>query len=208
MRMLFTSCLLAAVVLGSCARSGDDSPTAPGPVSSGLPIATLVDVVPDVEVTAGGTGTWNWAGQAVTLPAAGRYGAIRFNWYTFKREPTAFGTLYVLDREYLGLPRDVGPSMPGFIAASERRENGQYVFPASVTLEGSRTYWFYTDTQGAFAGSFDTDIYPGGDLYVSGYPTAPFRKTQASGRMVNGEYVPPPPNVSLDANFRLQGAGR
>jgi hypothetical protein len=59
-----------------------------------------------------------------------------------------------------------------------------------------------------FAGSFDTDIYPGGDMYVTGMPTLPFRKVSASGRMVGDTYVPPPPGVFVDANFRLQGFAR
>jgi hypothetical protein len=53
--------------------------------------------------------------------------------------------------------------------------------------------------------SFDTDPYPGGDFYVSGYPTYPFHKAGASGRMVGTVYVPPPAGVFLDANFTLQG---
>jgi hypothetical protein len=60
-------------------------------------------------------------------------------------------------------------------------------------------------TLGSFVYSFDTDTYPGGDLYATGYPTNPFRKSQASGRMVEGHYVPPPAGVFVDANFRLQG---
>ena len=62
----------------------------------------------------------------------------------------------------------------------------------------------YTDSQGSFAGSFDQDIYPGGDLYLTGIQSQPFRKAPASGRMVNGTFVPGPAGVFLDANFKLQ----
>ncbi len=61
-----------------------------------------------------------------------------------------------------------------------------------------------TDTQGSFAGSFDTDIYTDGDLYVTGFATNPFRRAQASGRMVNGTLVAAPAGVFVDANVKLQ----
>ena len=129
---------------------------------------------------------------------------IRFHWYTFQRTPAAFGTLTLLTQEYLGLPREIGPSTPGFVARSERVADNSYLFGEDVSITGGTKLWVYTDAQGSFAGSFDQDIYPGGDLYVTGIPTLPFRKAQASGRMVNGIFVPAPAGVFLDANFKLQ----
>jgi hypothetical protein len=178
------------------------NPAAPAATSGSETVVPIVDVTNGIDVTAGGTGTFNWAGQSVTLPA-GTFSNLRFHLYTFQRTPAAFGTLYLLKQEYLGLPRDLGLSTPGFIARSDRVENNEYVFPSTVTISGGVRYWFYTDTQGPFAGSFDTDIYPGGDMYVTGYPANPFRKAPASGRMVGGAYVPPPAGVFVDANFRL-----
>jgi len=105
----------------------------------------------------------------------------------------------------LGLPTDLSPAMPGFIARSESNTGGVYVFAPEVTLEGGKQYWFYTDTQGSFASSFDTDLYSGGDLYVTGINSFPFHKASASGRMVGNTYVPPSAGVFLDANFKLQG---
>ena len=61
---------------------------------------------------------------------------------------------------------------------------------------------------GAFATSFDKDVYSGGDLYLTGYPANPFRIPPASGRMVNGIFVPGPPNVFTDANFRVEAVVR
>ena len=113
-----------------------------------------------------------------------------------------------MTQEYLGVPADLGPSTPGFVARSESVIDGAYVFGSQVVVTGGTKYWVYTDKQGSFAGSFDTDIYPGGDLYVTGYPSNPFRKVPASGRMVNGQYVPPPVGVFLDANFKLQAQPR
>jgi hypothetical protein len=194
---------IVAVAFVGCSH-GASNPAAPGGTSGSGNVVAIVDVSDSVGVTTAGTGTFNWAGQSVTLPA-GTFSDLRFNWYSFQRTPTAFGTLYLLKQEYLGLPRDLGPSTPGFVARSDRIENNAYIFPSTVTISGGGRYWFYTDTNGSFAGSFDTDIYPGGDLYLTGFPANPFRKAAASGRMVGGTYVPPPAGVFIDANFKLQG---
>jgi hypothetical protein len=108
--------------------------------------------------------------------------------------------------------------MPGFLARSEPEASGQsggkttqgseYTLPVGLVLEAGKTYWFYTDKQGAYAYSFDTDLYAPGNGYVTGYPTNPFRRSVASGRMVNGVYVPPAPGVTTDANVRLRGTAK
>lgn len=198
---------LAVVLVTGCSQPRTTSPTGPS-VPGGLPLVTLVNVDTSINVTAGYTATWNWPGQSVTMPPGGTFGSLRFNWYTRDDGATAFGTLYILDREFLGVPGDLGPATPGFVAESERIDGGAYVFPASVTLKGATKYWFYGDTQGSFIGSFDVDTYPSGDLYVTGYHSYPFHKVGASGRMVNGTYVPPPAGVWVDANFRLRGSAQ
>jgi hypothetical protein len=156
------------------------------------PVAAVVNVL--VQVTAGSTGTFNWAGQSVTTPAGGAFNNLRFNWYTFGGDPTAFGTLYILTAEYLGLPAGLSPATPGYVAHSVAIVDNQYRFAPDVTLNGATQYWFYTDTQGSFVTSFFGSTYPGGDLYVTGVPTLPFHKAIAA------------PGVFLDANFRLQGS--
>lgn len=198
---------LLVAVSGCNASHPAESPNPTAPTT----LVTLVDVQPAIEVTAGGTGTWNWAGQSVTIPPGGTFENIRFNWYLSSQrsgQPTAFGVLYVLTVEYLGLPGGLNPSMPGYVGRSESIEDGLYVFPRDVRLAGGTKYWFYTDTQGAWSGSFDTDIYSDGDGYVSGHHTVPFRRTAASGRMVNGVFVAAPVGVYTDANFKLQGSLR
>ena len=57
-------------------------------------------------------------------------------------------------------------------------------------------------------GRVTTHIYAGGDMYVTGIASLPFRKAQASGRMVNGIFQPAPPGVYVDANFKLQAIAR
>jgi hypothetical protein len=183
---------LVVVLLLGCSQGHHTSPSGPS-APGGSALVTLVNVDTSVNVTAGYTATWNWLGQSVTTPVGSGFNNIRFHWYTRDDQPAAFGTLHILDREYLGLPGDLGGNTPGFVARSERIVDNAYVFPGSVTLKGGTKYWFYGDTQGSFVGSFDVDTYPAGDLYVTGYPAYPFHKVGASGRMVNGTYVPPPP---------------
>jgi len=208
--------VLAPLVFSGCTSNAvSPSPSAPATSVPTGPVVTVVSVTESINVTGGGTGTWNHAGQSVTIPGTGAFASLRFNFYTFHGSATAFGTLYVLDREYLGLPGDLGPSTPGYLGQADAvieghpgpldEVKGEYVFPATVTLTGGGKYWFYTNRMGSFCGSFDTDIYPGGDMYVSGTSTVPFRKAHASGRMTGpNSYVPPPPGVYVDANFRLQ----
>lgn len=194
---------LLVIATAACDRS-PSSPSGPGSSGTG-PTVTIVEVTGGYQVTAGGTGTFNFPGQSITIPDATTFDSVRFNWYTFQKTPTAFGRVCLLSQEYLGLPRDLGPSTAGYVGCSAQIANNQYVFPASVTLKGPARYWLYGDTQGSFAASFDTDIYPGGDLYVTGFPANPFRKAPASGRMNGSVYIPPPPGVFLDANFKLEG---
>lgn len=180
-------------------------------------LTTLVNVPLSVEVTGGQVGTWNFAGQSVTLPSGGTFDHVRFAWYHYnpRGETTAFGRVYVLDREYLGAPSGLSSSVPGFLGRSEAEASGmsnaqgtEYTLPADLVLTGGTKYWFYTDTQGAFANSFDLDLYPEGMQYVSGMRDLPFRIVPASGRMVNGTFVPGPAGVTTDANFRLRGNAR
>jgi hypothetical protein len=167
-----------------------------------------MDVTTGLEVTSGQVGTFNWVGQSFVVSESGSYSDLRFNFYTFQKTPVAFGNLYLLTQEYLGVPTGLSPSTPGFVARSESTAGGVYTFASSIAINGGTRYWAYTDTQGSFAGSFDTDIFPGGDMYVTGYFENPFRKAQASGRMVNGVLVPAPPGLYVDANFKLQARPR
>jgi len=209
MRRLFSTALLlwaTSVSFGCNSDSGTTQIMGPGAVPADL--RTLVDVTTGLDITSGETGTFNFAGQSFVVPESGTFGDLRFNFYTFQKKPVAFGNLYLLTQEYLGLPGALSSVTPGFVARSESIADGVYVFNTSAVITGGTKYWVYTDVQGSFAGSFDTDIYTGGDLYVTGIASAPFRKAQASGRMVGGVFVPAPAGVFVDANFKLQARGR
>lgn len=199
--------LLTSLVVGACAKESSEVQII-GPGATPSDLRTLMDVTTGLDVTSGQTGTFNWVGQSFVVPETGRFGDLRLNFYTFQKTPIAFGNLYLLTQEYLGLPGNLSPATPGFVARSESIADGAYVFASSVVITGGTKYWVYTDAQGSFAGSFDTDIYPAGDIYVTGFPSNPFRKAAASGRMVNGVFVPAPAGVLVDSNFRLQARGR
>lgn len=217
--VLLAALAAALIVPGAGCRQTDSAgspsaPTPPGaPPSSGAAVVVirpLVDVTADLlDVTAGYTGTDNWAGQSVAIPGTGTYNNLRFNWYHYNPAgtPVAFGTLYLLSQEYTGLPSGVGPGTPGFVARSETIKDGQYIFPATVTVAGGKRYWFYSDTRGRLTTGFNKDAYAGGDLYVTGHPTHPFTKSQASWLLLpSGDYLKPAPGTGIDANFKLQGA--
>ena len=91
-------------------------------------------------VLEGGTLTSeNHPGQSVVIPpSGGDFIAIRFNWMRGMvgggTRPTAFGTLYSLSEEFLGLPAELTPLTPGFIARSLRIVDNQYEFHGAVML--------------------------------------------------------------------------
>lgn len=213
---------LAALGMSIACQNPATAPTPP--VSTGLPptetvaqpIVTLVEVSKQLTMT-----SRNYVGQSVTIPATAAVGNIRFNWYTYKtgadqaarnETPTAFGTLYILNQEYLGVPAGLSASMPGYVARSASTVEGQYFFAPSVTLASGARYWFYSDTGGSFVTSFNVSSYPGGDMYNTGqtdptFPVLPFRKSVASWLLQpGGGYLIPPPGTFQDADFKLQGS--
>jgi len=203
---LVAAAVCAAFVVAACGESNTPaSPSQPAPTAVTLQTVAEAPVSgPIADVTAGSTGTFNFPGQSVYVPA-GTYNNLRFQWYSTTKEAVAFGQLFVLAQEFLGRPGELSTA-PGVMLGTRTIEAGEFVFDPSVEFPGDRTYWFYADTQGSFATSFDIDTYAGGIGYVTGIASQPFRRTQASGRMVNGQFVPAPPGVTVDANFRLRGA--
>ena len=204
-------CVTVVLALGLAAAAGcgrDSAPSAPSPPSPPAPavIQTIADApVSDaiVDVTRGSVGTFNFPGQSVRLPP-GLYTNLRFQWYLPNKTATAFGTLYLISQEYLGLPTGL-LTAPGFMLAASTIENGEYVFDPQIALSGDRTYWFYADKMDHYATSFDIDTYAGGQGYHTGITTQPFRLDLAAAKLVGGVLTPPPPGVTTDNNFRLRG---
>jgi hypothetical protein len=207
MRRTLAAGLCTFILAAGCAN-GPQQNALVGPGANAGPLRTLMDVTTGLDVTAGQVGTFNWVGQSFVIRESGSFSDLRFNLYNYQKAPVAFGNLYLLTQEYLGVPDGLGPSTPGFVARSEKTADGVYTFPSSTVIAGGTKYWVYTDAQGSFAASFDTDIYSDGDMYVTGHPTNPFRKAAASGRMVNGVFVPAPAGVFVDVNFKLQARAR
>ncbi len=198
------------------APTGAGAPGVPGTQAGALPVVTLVEVSKQLTMT-----SRNYVGQSVTIPAGAAVSDIRFNWYTYKnggdqaarnQTATAFGALYVLSQEYLGLPAGLSASTPGYVGKSAYAADGQYFFGSAVTLAGGKRYWFYTDAGGSFVTSFNVSSYAGGDMYITGqtdpvFPVLPFRKAPASWLLQpDGGYLIPPPGTFVDADFRLQGS--
>ena len=117
--------VVLAIALSAAACTQSPSAPSDNTIVRGA-LATIVDVpIVDspvsVEVTTGLVGTWNYVGQSVSIPSGADVGTLHFAWYHYnpRGETTAFGRIYVLDREYLGLPGDLSPATPGFLARSE-----------------------------------------------------------------------------------------
>jgi len=167
--------------------------------------------------------TGNFAGQSFTVPAGNGIDNIRFSWYVYNsladqlarnEAPTAFGTLYILNQEFLGKPSDLSSATPGFIARSDSSDGQQYVFAPATALSGGTKYWVYTDAAGAFVVSFNSNTYNDGDNYIAAPATqftslSPFRKNPASSIFVpGGGFQAPPPGTFQDADFRLQASAK
>jgi hypothetical protein len=122
----FITGAMSATAMIACGAG--QSPSTPTPISSDSPggsgggssvrVVAMVDVTTGLDVTQGGTGTFNWIGQSLVVPGGGKVDHVRFNWYTFKREPTAFGRLYILAQEFAGIPG------PRAVDAGARRRVG------------------------------------------------------------------------------------
>lgn len=95
----------------------------------------------------GGTGGGNAQdpGIRLTTPTGGPWTNITFNWYRVTSGASyAIGTLFLLDREYLGTPQALSSSTSGYLASASG--NGSlYTFSPTLTLQGNTQYYFYAD---------------------------------------------------------------
>lgn len=232
--------VIGALVLGTaCQNKTATAPTPAGSAggssgsSGSVPVSALTTIAAAAtveQIGAGQTATSNnYLGQSVTIPGSTSYNNLRFNWDGNSSSaltgpapasgPLAVGHVFLLTQEYLGLPGDLGPSTPGYVAESEGIDTNQYVFSPSVTVKAGAKYWFYSSWAPGSVGpfhpitGFSEDSYPGGDMYIApelvGFSPLPFRKAPASERVISlGPpivYYVPPPGTYIDANFTLMG---
>ena len=95
----------------------------------------------------------------------------------------------------------------GVAIGTQGLRGGVYALAATAVIRRDEVLGLYRHA-GFVRWELNTDIFADGDMYVSGIASAPFRKAQASGRMVNGVFVPAPAGVFVDANFKLQARPR
>lgn len=138
-------------------------------------------------------------GQSLTTPEGPLpWNQLSFNWFSFSAfsllTPTAFGTLFLLEQEYLGPPVELSETVPGFLAQTSQISDGMYVFNPQVTLRPGQQYFFYTNASGLMLTGSPVSAYPGGQFYLSRQSTGNFifedRASSFDG---------------ADANFRLTG---
>jgi hypothetical protein len=186
---------LSAAACGS--SSGSTTASAPSAAPQLPATMTIAEVTP-ATVIVDGVGTY---GQSLTVSASYAFNSLRFTWLDRSGVGLPItGTMQIYTREYLGLPKDMGPSASGFLARSVRIDGTSYVFDDNVTLNPGTKYWFLEDGANHFTAVYTTqptpDYYPGGDFY-----------TAAVGplRMYGKLYLDKPGDSTYDANFRLTG---
>lgn len=148
-------------------------------------------------------------GQSLTTPQGNLpWNNLAFNWFALPEtcvagaiapdactlQSVAFGSLFLLEQEYLGTPNALGDGVPGFVAQTSQIANGRYVFDPQVVLQPNRQYFFYTDTS---------------SLRLTGSPTSALPTEQFYFTRDSAEnFVSTAPDIGFfgaDGNFRLTG---
>ena len=133
----------------------------------------LADAIPIASfAVGGGSPIIVFSGQSFTVIAPGPANNIIFNFYSDAAAtiPSAFGTGYLLDSQYLGTPSALSNATPGFLGQAVA-VGGFYTFNPALTLNPATQYFFYTDTAGAVNGGSG---YTGGNRYSSGGSATPY----------------------------------
>ena len=128
-------------------------------------------------------------GQEIVTPSGGPWTDITFNFFENDDEadtPTAGGSLFVLDQEYLGSPGALGASTTGYLAESIGVVSGVWQFASTLVLQPNTHYFFYTNAPLAVRGQGGA----GGDYPGTSYFAFPVD-------FVN--------NPLADLNFNLSG---
>lgn len=177
--------LATAALMTAC----DGGPTAP---SKGPPL--------DIQSATSTVFQTGYIGQSVTIQGNGAFRELVFNWFDAEG-PVAFGRLILLGEEFLGVPADLGPAQPRFMAWSQTTSGGFYIFPPDVTVNAGERYWFYSSERGNVLSDRDDGAFPGGDMYMAGTAVSFFVKAPTTAPPLSA----PPRFGYRDANFRLRG---
>ena len=79
--------------------------------------------------------------------------------------PNAFGTLFILDQQYLGTPNNLSAATLGYLSESISIAAGVYNFPAAFIVQPNTQYFLYANAFGFITGGFDV---PGENSYGAG----------------------------------------
>ena len=145
-------------------------------------------------------------GQSVTTPVGGPWNSIKFNFYNTNYDGVtatlgselAYGSLYVLNQTYTGLPSGLSTSTPGFLAATSTIQGGEWVFSPSVILQANTQYYFFTDTISTARVASMLDRYSGGTA-IRTFPGPNYQVDTVHDAVfqLQGTAVPEPSSVLL-----------
>jgi hypothetical protein len=192
-----TAVLIGTSLLAVACGGGDhNTPTAPTPTPAApapVPSAPVLQTIAEFLTINVDTGPIA-VGQSVTV-SGGLFANLRFRFGVPSGFETATGSLFLLDREYLGTTTALGAATAGVLASTSRIENGDWVFEPGVTIRGGTKYWFVTTSNMRVYMSPDVgrDFYTNGEVY-SGNDVLPFRQFR------------PSPAATIDASFQLRGS--
>jgi hypothetical protein len=109
-------------------------------------------------------------GQEVVTPSGDPWTDITFNFFALDENhdtPTASGSLFVLDQEFLGDPATLGAAIPGFLAQSTAVVSGVWQFSNALVLLPETHYFFYTNAPLTIRGHGGDGTLSPGTSYVA-----------------------------------------
>lgn len=193
MRRLAVMVLFVSLTTACGSSSGTGTPASPSPTPALMPPAPVLQTIAEfltINVDSGPIAV----GQSVTV-TGGPFANLRFRFGVPSGFETATGSLFLLDREYLGTTTALGAATAGVLASTSRIESGEWIFEPGVTVRGGAKYWFVTTSNMRVYMTPDLgrDFYTGGEVYTGNevLPFLQFRPTTAA---------------TIDASFQLRGS--
>lgn len=148
-------------------------------------------------------------GQSITTPAGGPWNNLTYNLFDINGNASAFGTLYLLNAEYLGTPNALSSATPGFLASTSTISNGIWQFASGVTVNSSTQYFLYTADLNNILRQNTTGVYAGGIAYYSLSAASNYVTDATSDTLFNfsGTPITRGSDVPEPGTFALLGAG-